>query len=88
MPQFEELGIQQVRSNAEGALTVTPNDSTDLSKGYTKGIYIGTSGDLSVILRDGSTAIFKSISAGVIHPISATRINATGTTASNIVAVY
>jgi hypothetical protein len=88
MPQYEELGVKQVKSSAEDAVLVTPSDSTDLAKGYTKGIYLGVGGDLVVTLRSGATVTFTNLSAGVIHAISATRVKSTGTTASNILALY
>ncbi|MGX2958055.1 spike base protein, RCAP_Rcc01079 family [Peribacillus sp. JNUCC 23] len=77
-----------VESSAQGAILVVPNDSTDLTTTPTKGIYIGGTGDLKVTMLDGTTVTFKSISAGAIHPLSVKRVFATGTTATNILAVY
>lgn len=76
----------QVTSHAIQAIAVTPNDATILVP--TKGIYVGGSGDLVVTMANGVDATFKGIAAGVIHPISATKVKATGTTATYIVAVY
>lgn len=85
--RYNEDGSRRVSSSVEDALAVTPSDSANLSKGATKGIYIGGAGDLSVILSSGTTIAFTGLSVG-FHPISATRVRATGTTATNIVAVY
>lgn len=82
----------RVGSSAETAISVTPSDTVNITnpmgETFTKGLYIGTSGDISVVMADGGTITFTSISAGTIHPISVVRVNATGTTASGIVAVY
>jgi hypothetical protein len=77
-----------VTSSAVLATAVTPHDTNDLAGGLTKGIYIGGSGDLKVTFENGSSATFTALSAGVIHPIAAKKIQATGTTATNILAVY
>lgn len=77
-----------VYSGITDATAVTPSDTVVLVKGATKGIYIGGAGNLSVVLQSGATITFNELSAGVFHPISAIRIRSTGTTATNIVAVY
>jgi hypothetical protein len=72
---------------ADTAFAVTPNNSTDLAT-PTRGVYVGVSGDLKVDLVGGSTEItFVGLAGGVIHPIQARRIYATGTSATNIVGI-
>lgn len=76
--------VRIVASGAQAGVAITGNDSTDLAK-TTKGIYIGTSGDLRVTLKKDSTPVtFTGLSAGIIHPIEAKRIWVTGTTATGI----
>lgn len=73
-------------SKAQEAVLVAPSDSVDLAK-VARGVYIGSSGDLRVTLEKGTTVTFTALSGGIIHPIAAKRIHATGTTATNILAV-
>lgn len=80
--------MQKIFTGVIGAATVTPNDSTDLAKGRTKGVYVGTAGDLAVTMNDGTNVTFSGLAAGVVHYISVSRIKATGTTATNIIAIY
>lgn len=68
------------------AAVVTPSDSTDIP--VTRGLYIGTTGNLTVITAAGNTVPWVAVPAGQILPIQVTRVKATGTTASNIVAMY
>lgn len=75
-------------TGAIGSVPVTPNDTTALTGGATKGIYIGGAGDIRVDMANGDNITFKSMSVGMIHPISVTKVYVTGTTATNIVAVY
>lgn len=69
------------------AATVTPNDGTDLPGGVTRGVYIGGAGGLKVGMADGTTLTFAAVPLGVIL-LRVKRIYATGTAATNIVALY
>lgn len=77
------------RSNTgQGAVAVTTSDSVDLTNGATFGLDVGVSGDVVAIMSNGNTFTFTGLAAGVVHPLSVTRVKATGTTATNINAVY
>lgn len=72
---------------ASSAVAVTPNDTADLTN-VTRAIYIGTGGNLSVIMQDGSTCTFTGVLAGTVYPLRVSRVRATGTTAGSIVALW
>lgn len=73
---------------ANGAAVITPNDSTDLPI-YTRGIYVGVGGHITVDLTDTGTNIqFLSVPQGTILPVQAKRVYSTGTTATNLVALF
>lgn len=71
------------------ALAVTPSNTVDLPA-VTHAIYIGgQGGDLKVNLADDSTAVvFDNLAAGVVHLLAVKRVFATGTSATDIVALY
>ena len=72
-------------SSAEKGTAIVPNDALDLSI-ITKGIWVGTGGDLAVVLlEDSVSVILKSVASGSLLPIRAKRVLATGTTAQNLV---
>lgn len=71
---------------ASTAAVVTPNDSTDIAK--TKSVYVGGTGNLNVDMAGGGTVLFSGIPAGTVLPIQVTRIRASSTTATLIVALY
>lgn len=71
---------------AHGAASVTPSDSAEIP--ITRSLYIGTSGDLKVTMADGQAVTFKNVPDGSILPIQAQIVWTTGTTASNILALY
>lgn len=77
------------RSGSEPAhdfFAITPHASTNFD--YLASIYVGVAGDV-VAINEGDTAVtFKNALAGSILPIKAKRVNATGTTATNLVGLY
>ena len=72
-------------SPAEHCALVTPSDSVDLVHA-SRGIAFVTAGALAIITVGGETVTIPSgaLAAGAIHPVRATRIKSTGTTAANI----
>ena len=71
---------------ATGAAAITPHDTNELAV-MSRYVYVGTTGNLKVTMRDGTTVTFTSVPAGTVLPIRAKVIWATGSTASNIVAL-
>jgi hypothetical protein len=70
----------------KGVLAVTKSDTAVLGAA-TSGIYVGVTGDLAVTMYDGTTAVFKAAPVGVLN-ISVTQVLSTGTTATNILALF
>lgn len=67
-------------------VAVVPHNTTLLSL-PARQLYIGVAGDVTVLTQAGSTITFKGVSTGgVIGPFYVVRVNATGTTATDIVA--
>lgn len=76
-----------IQAPGKGAFSITASDSDDLSQ-VTRGIYVGTSGNLAVIMADDTEVTFNSLSAGIVHPLRVKRVKSTSTTASNILGIY
>lgn len=70
---------------AVGAEAVTPSDTVSLTK-TSRALYVGVSGNMSVLMRDGTSATLLSVAIGY-HPLRVQRVNATLTTATNIVSL-
>lgn len=87
-PTGNAIRTSIVGSLAKSVYAITPSDTVDLAQGSTVGLYVGGSGDVVVITDGGTTVTFTSLSSGMIHPISAKRVKATGTTATGLLAVY
>ena len=74
-------------SPADMAVAVTKSDTTDL--GRTKGLYIGGAGDVAVTMRANSSVVtFSAVPAGAILPVAVSKVMATNTTATLILALY
>lgn len=60
----------------------------DVAFDQCKGIYVGVAGDITMVTAAGGTRLFKNAAAGSTIPVCATRVNASGTTATNLLAYY
>ena len=69
------------------AEAITPSNTVDITSGLADGIYAGGAGDIAAVFQDGSTATFTVV-AGQFLPIRVRRVNATGTTATALVALF
>lgn len=71
-------------------VSVTPSDSTDLTGA--RAIYVGGTGDVALKTIHGASnsaaVTLAAVPVGTIIPIQITRVMSTGTTATNIVAIY
>lgn len=75
-------------SPSRTAYAVTPSDGADLTS-YAKALYIGVTGDVVVVPvlnEDGASVTFKAHPVGYL-PVQVRRVLATGTTATNILAL-
>lgn len=64
---------------------ITPDDNNDITGGPVRGLYVGTAGNVAVILADDtSSVVLNNLAAGIFHPIIVKRVLSTGTTAANI----
>jgi hypothetical protein len=77
---------EQILASATGIETVTPSDTVGLTTA-SLGLYVGVAGDVSVVMLDGTTGLFKAVPAGTLLPIQITRVNATLTTATTMVSI-
>jgi hypothetical protein len=69
---------------ATGAFAIVPSDTLELAE-TARAIYVGGAGTMTLVTRDGGTAAFAGLAAGTVLPVSAVRVLATGTTATNLV---
>jgi len=72
---------------ADDAEVVTPSDTVNLLK-ISRAVYVGVGGNVSVeMAKTGTAIVFTGVQAGSVLPIRVSRVNATGTTATNMVAL-
>jgi hypothetical protein len=69
------------------AMAITPADGDSFARAVN--VYVGVTGDVSV--RDGSggaAVLFKNVPAGSVLPVQVIGVNSSGTTATDLVAIY
>lgn len=91
MPQYHST-VSEVPETATEvpflyAEAVTPNDSVDLPN-VARSLYVGVTGNIQLITLGGNTVTFVGIQAGTVLPIRTSRVGSTGTTATNILALF
>ena len=67
-----------------GAQNITPSDTVDLVTPAV-GLFVGGAGNISAVMESGDTVTFTGVTAGSYLFFVFRRINATGTTANNMV---
>jgi hypothetical protein len=67
------------------AVAITPHDSTNFTEGACRAIHVSVAGTLTAIVN-GQVVLFPVAPAGLLL-IEATRVNATGTAATGLVAL-
>lgn len=83
--QFETLA-PGLEAPAGEFVEVVPNDVTNLAN-PSRYLYVGGTGDIVAVDLLGNTVTFKNVVAGTVLPIRAVRVDATGTTATSIIAL-
>ena len=78
--------LRNMESPAVWAAEVTPDDDADLEF-VARALWVGTGGALKVTTAKGSTVTFNVPGGGVL-PVQVSRVFATGTDASGIVALW
>lgn len=73
------------RNPAAGIIAVVPSDTTVLSS--VRGLYVGGAGDVAVTMQDGTTGTFKAVPVGTVLPLQVSKVMATGTTATLMLAL-
>ena len=69
---------------ARGLVVITPSNTGSLST-PARALYVGGAGAISIQPLEGAAGTLVGVPAGALLPISVTRVNVTGTTATNLV---
>lgn len=75
------------RNPFTNAAAVTPSDTLDLAD-VTQALYVGGAGNVVVIMQGGQTVTFSGVPAGTTLDIRVSRVKATSTTATLILALW
>ena len=76
-----------LNSPCNNAAAVTPSDTVDLTD-VTRYVWVGGAGNLVVITLGGQTVTITGIPAGTLLPIRVSRVKATNTTATSVLALW
>jgi hypothetical protein len=68
------------------AVAITPSDVTNFTEGVCRAIYVGGAGNITAVIN-GNAILFTAPPVGTVLQVEASRVNATGTTATAMVAL-
>jgi hypothetical protein len=71
---------------ADDAVAITTSDTAYFP--VCRGIYVGVGGDVVVVTTQDNAVTFKNAASGTVLPVNCQRVNATNTTATNLIALY
>lgn len=70
----------------DNALAITPNDTDTFAQAVA--VYVGTAGTVNCVPAGGNAAVTVTALAGAVLPFRVVEVNATGTTATGLLAIY
>ena len=78
-----------IAAPANEAAVIVPSDTVNIPTGPTRGIFVGVAGNITVVMagKGAQVVLFENMPVG-FAPLCVTRVNATGTAATKLVAVY
>lgn len=76
----DSQGIGRIEP-ANGAFEIT----MDVDFPVTRGIYVGTTGNVRVRMAGGTDLTFNNLAAGIVHPLSIIRVYSGPTTAAGLI---
>lgn len=84
MPDDFDTHQSGLTSPTGAATAISPSDVTPLAR-TTRAIFVGGTGNLRLTLASGDTVTLNNVQAGMVYPLRATLVLATGTTATGLV---
>ena len=89
MPAVDSFSRFQTHdvSPITNAADVTPHNTNELSY-VTRALYVGTGGNVAVTLQDSGSVTFVAVPSGTVLPVRVKIVKATGTDATDIVALW
>ena len=86
------MSEQDAHKNADATVSSYKAEAITLSDTAvirnTRAIYVGTGGTIKVTMVDGNAVTFTLVPGGTVLPVQVITVWSTGTTASNLVAMY
>jgi len=85
-PQSIPGALQEMVPNSSFR-AVTPSNTYAIKGGPARALYVGGAGNVAALNENGVVVTFTAVPAGAVLPIATSRVNSSGTTATNIVAL-
>jgi hypothetical protein len=71
-------------ATARACFAVTPDNTTKFAR-RVRALYVGGTGNITLLDAEGTVCLFTAVPAGTILPVECVRVNSTGTTATLLI---
>ena len=88
MTLYPQRSRDSAAPGADCAAVVPSDNPADDFTVLAAAIYVGATGDVALVTENGVAVVWSSCPAGLIIPCRCRRVNAAGTTAGGLVAVF
>lgn len=78
---------EKVLGPVTSGFDVTPSDDDEFNH-LTRGLIVGTQGDVAVQFQNGNTLVLPALLPGVVHPFRVAKVLSTGTSATQVKALF
>lgn len=87
MPDLNQrmTGSSGATDPVTGAVAINYSGGDQVLSTTSRGLYIGTAGNLAVVMQDLSEVTYNNLAAGVVYPFAVRTIRQTGSTAAGVV---
>lgn len=89
MAATDNFASYQVRPDGPytRAAVISPHDTNELSN-VTRAILVGGAGNMAVVTQGGDSVTLTGLLAGHVYRVAVKQVKSTGTTATNLVALW
>lgn len=84
---MKDLSGQGAGEPAIAAFSISPSDQSYLPY-ITRAVFIGSAGNLAVMMFNGDIVVFTNVVAGSVLPIRVVKVFSTGTTVISLLGMY
>lgn len=86
IPGVPTFNASTITAPALDGFAITPSDTVN-NNAWARAVYVGVAGNVVLVTPSGTVLTFVGCTAGMVLPVAFGRVNATNTTATNLIGI-